>query len=338
MSLSIYKRGRIWHYRGSVSGRELRGTTKATDKAIAQRIVAELEAAEWKRHLDGPHAHVTFSQAALAYLEAEKPERFIAQIAAHWKDTLLREITAEAIRQSAFKLYPNAKGATRNRQVIVPTQAIINHAAGLNWCQPVKVKRFPVEVKVKEIVDPAWAATFSQHASPHLGALCVFMLGTGARSGQAVALTWGKVDLTTRRANIPMSRKNHEEHMVHLPNEVIAALEGIPSNRNPDELVFGYQARDSVAQPWKNAVERAKLPYRSPHCCRHGFATLLLRAGVDVKTVAARGGWKDAAVVLRTYAHAIADLTVTDAIFSTNPAQNGGIKKLSSRKERKKAV
>ncbi len=106
------------------------------DKAIAERIRAEIEIAEWKRHLDGPHAHVTFAQAALAYLEAEKSERFIAPIAAHWKDTPLREITAEAVRQSAFKLYPNAKGATRNRQVIVPTQAIINHAAGLNWCSP----------------------------------------------------------------------------------------------------------------------------------------------------------------------------------------------------------
>ncbi|WP_112311846.1 site-specific integrase [Pseudogemmobacter bohemicus] len=337
MSLTTYKRGRIWHYRGTVAGRELRGTTKATDKGIAQRIAAELEAAEWKRHLDGPHAHVTFAQAALAYLEAEKPDRFIAQIAAHWKDTLLREITGEGIRQSAFKLYPTAKGATRNRQVIVPTQAIINHAAGLNWCQPVRVKRFPVEVKVKEIVDPEWAEAFSAHASPHLGALCTFMLGTGARAGQAVALTWGGVDLTAREANVPLSRKNNEEHVVHLAAAVVAALEAIPSNRKPDELVFGYERRDSVWQPWKKAVERAELPYRSPHCCRHGFATLLLRAGVDVKTVAARGGWKDATVVLRTYAHAISDLTVTDAIFRTKSAQNPKIKKSTAGKERKKS-
>ncbi|MBC7137239.1 MAG: hypothetical protein H5U17_00605 [Defluviimonas sp.] len=47
----------------------------------------------------------------------------------------------------------------------------------------------------------------------------------------------------------------------------------------------------------------------------------MLRAGFDVKTVAARGGWKDAAIVLKTYAHAIEDRTVTDAVFSTEPAQ-----------------
>lgn len=334
MPLKLKKRGRIWHYSGTVAGRELRRSTGTADKAIAQRIASEAETAEWQRHLDGPHAHVTFSQAAIAYLEAEKSERFIAPIADHWKDTLLRDITPEAIRQSAFKLYPGAKGATRNRQVIAPTQAIINHAAGLNWCPPIKVKRFPVETKVKEIVDPAWAARFAEHASPHLGALCTFMLGTGARVGQAVALTWGGVDLTARRASVPLSRKNNEEHVVHLAAEVVAALANIPSNREADELVFGYQARDSVSQPWRNAVTRAGLVYRSPHCCRHGFATLLLRAGVDVKTVAARGGWKDATLVLKTYAHAIADLTVTEAIFRTKSAQMTAGKQASNGNKR----
>ncbi|WP_126977693.1 hypothetical protein [Frigidibacter oleivorans] len=93
----------------------------------------------------------------------------------------MREITGEAVRQSAFTLYPKVKGATRNRQVIAPTQAIINHAAGLGWCAPMKIKRFPVEVKTKTIIDPAWAHAFADHASPHLGALCLFMLGTAAR-------------------------------------------------------------------------------------------------------------------------------------------------------------
>ena len=338
MSLKLKKRGRIWHYSGTVAGRELRRSTGATDKAIAQRIAAEAEAAEWKRHLDGPNAHVTFAQAALAYLEAEKSERFIALVAAHWKNTPLREITAEAVRQSAFKLYPSAKGATRNRQVIVPTQAIINHAAGLGWCQHMKVKRFPVEVKVKEIIDPQWAAAFAAQASPHLGALCIFMLGTGARVGQAVALTWGKVDLEARTALVPMSRKNNEEHVAHLPKEVMVALANIPGRREADDLVFGYQGRDSVFQPWQNAVARAKLPARSPHCCRHGFATLMLRAGYDVKTVAARGGWKDAAVVLRTYAHAIEDRTVTDAVFRTKSAQNAGRKSASIGNKRTKTL
>lgn len=87
-----------------------------------------------------------------------------------------------------------------------------------------------------------------------------------------------------------MSRKNNEEPVAHLPQQVIDALRRMISNLAPEDEVFGYAGHDSVTQPWKNAVKRAKLPYRSPHCCRHGFATLMLRAGYDVKTMAARGG------------------------------------------------
>lgn len=334
MPHEIYKRGKIWHFRGTVASRRLRGTTGTTDKALAQRIAAEAEAREWKRHLDGPGAHVTFAQAALSYLEGEKPERFIAKIADHWKDTPIRDITGEAIRQSSFKLYPGTKGATRNRQVIVPTQAIINHAAGMGWCGLMKVKRFPVEVKVKTIITPEWAEKFAANASPHLGALCLFMLGTGARIGQAVKLTWGDVSFDSKTAIVPLSFKNHAEHRVHLQQRVIVALANIPSNRNPDELVFGYEGRDSVTQPWANAEERADLDHRSPHCCRHGFATLMLRAGYDAKTVAKMGGWKDAAIVLRTYAHAIEDQTITDAIFDTNLAQRRITKTSTTRNKR----
>ncbi len=187
--------------------------------------------------------------------------------------------------------------------------------------QPLKIKRFPIDVKVKEIVTPEWAKAFADHASPHLGALCILMLGTGARISQALAIQWKHIDLEKREAKIPMSLKNNEEHIAHLPQQVIVALANTPSDRDPEDHIFGYVARDSVTQPWANAIKRAKLPYRSPHCCRHGFATLMLRAGYDVKTVAERGGWKDAAVVLRTYAHALTDRRITDAIFRTESAQ-----------------
>ena len=148
MPHSLYRRGKIWHYSGTVAGRRLRGSTGTTDKATAQRIAAETEAAGWRRHLDGPGAHVTFAQASIAYRQAEKSPRFLNRIEDHWKDTLIREITPGAIRASAQTLYPNAKGATRNRQVIVPTQAIINFAASMAWCSPIRVARFKIETKV----------------------------------------------------------------------------------------------------------------------------------------------------------------------------------------------
>jgi len=53
------------------------------------------------------------------------------------------------------------------------------------------------------------------------------------------------------------------------------------------------------------------------HSCRHGFATGLLRAGVDVVTVAKLGGWKSPAHVFQTYGHANDDVTQTEKLFGT---------------------
>lgn len=328
MPIEIYKRGKVWHYRGTVAGRLLRGNTRATAKAIAQRIASEAETVAWQSHLDGPAAHVTFAQAAIAYRAAEKSDRFLELVEDHFRDTPLREITSGTIRSAALKLYPNAKGATRNRQVIVPVQAIINHAAELDWCPPIKVRRFKVETKTKEPADLEWVTAFADHASPHLGALCLFMFGTGARIGEATELRWSDLDLTGATVTICQTKVG-DTRKSNLPPRVVVALANIPSNRNPMEKVFGYAAPDSVRQVWAHTIERAGIKYLTPHCCRHGFATTLLRRPVDPKTVAKLGGWKDVATVMKHYAHAMDDPTLNNLIFDTELTQEPTAKSLN---------
>lgn len=58
----------------------------------------------------------------------------------------------------------------------------------------------------------------------------------------------------------------------------------------------------------------------------------MLHKGFDVKTVAERGGWKDATTVLRTYAHAIKDKTVTDVLFDTPVTQDAAKKRSTNRR------
>ena len=338
MSLTIKKRGQIWHYSGTVANRRLRGTCGTSDKRIAQRVAAEVEDKGWKRHLDGPGAHVTFAQAAIAYRQAEKPTRFLDKIENHWQDTPIREITAGAIRQSAIKLFPHAKGATRNRQVLVPTQAIINLAATLDWCGPIKVKRFAIDAKSKDPATAEWVQAFADHASPHLGALCLFMFGTGARIGEAVALKWGNVDLSTRLATLSGRKPKPWTRHAHLPPPVLAAIANIPSNRRPNEQVFQYFEAGNVKQAWDSAIVRAGIARLTPHSCRHGFATTLLQAGKDPKTVATMGGWKDVATVMKYYAHAVTDLTITDALFGTKLTQGQTEKPATNGKQTRKTA
>lgn len=311
MPLKLYRRGKVWHYRGTVAGRRLRGTTKATSKEVAERIIAAKEQTVWKGHLDGPSAVLSFAQAAILYRQAGKSDRFLRKIEDHWRDTLVRDMTPGAIRASAMQLYPGTGPATMNRQVIVPTQAVINHAAEHELCQHIRVKRFPVVRKAKTPTTWAWIQSFMAHAgTPHLAALACFMFLTGARVSQALAVTWDDVGFRTRKVRIG-SAKGGDERFAHMPSELITALARIEGR---DGAVFKFKSRSNCRTQWAGAIRRAGLPWLSYHSCRHGFATGLLDSGVSPVTVAKRGGWKSAQHVFQTYGHDIAEETVTDLL------------------------
>ncbi len=311
MPLKLYKRGKIYHYRGTVAGNRLRGSCRTAVKEIAERITAELEHREWKGRLDGPASVLTFAQAAHLYRGSEKSTRFLGPVEDYWKDTPVAQITAGGIRRAALDLYPSATGATRNRQAIVPTQAIINHAAGLELCPKISVKKFQVETKIKEPASLSWVQAFQSASTPHLGALALFMFMSGARISEALSLTWLDVELGTRRAMIRQT-KTGTERRSHLPPMLVAALANIPGDRVG--RVFGYASRTAPVTAWKAAIARAGIKPLTFHSCRHGFATALLQAGVDVVTVAKLGGWSTPAHVFSTYGHAAEDDTVTDRI------------------------
>ncbi len=323
MPLTLYKRpgGKIYHYRGTINGQLLRGTTGTAKKEIAQRFISELEANAWKGHFDGPSAVLTFRKAAELYIAAGKPIRFTEAVVGYWKDTLVKDISGGAIRQGAIVIHPHASGATRNRNFIVPTQSIINHCAAMDLCSHIKVERFKIDTKRKKPATWEWVQTFMEHANPHLGALCCFMFLTGARVSEATNLTWADVDFQARKALIRQTKVGRER-FAHLPPPLIAAIGNIDGEREPEGKVFKYSSRHTLTPQWRKVFKRAKIEPLSFHACRHGFATSLLHKGVDPITVAKLGGWADAQLVFRTYGHAMKDETLADLIApDTSEAQ-----------------
>lgn len=323
MPLTIYRRGEIYHYRGTVAGDLLRGSTRTSDKATAQRIAAEIEARHWKGHLDGPASVLTFAQAVELYRRAGKSPRFVVRVLDHWKDTPVKHITASAIRDSCSRLYPNAGPATWNRHVIVPTQAIINHASEQELCPPIRVRRFKSARKEREATTWTWVQAFmSASTTPHLAAIACFMFLTAARVGEACSLTWDQVDLKTHRALIRQTKVGSERR-AHLPPPLIVALANIEGDRTG--RVFKYTHPHNLKTQWEGAIRRAGIKRLTPHCCRHGFATSLLQAGVDVRTVAELGGWKTPALVLSTYSHAMRDPRLTDRLVINTQKTHGDV-------------
>lgn len=327
MPLKIKRRegSPFWWLSGTINGQRYRESTGTCDRTEAEKIRAIREAEIWRSAGIPSTEPLTFAEAAVEYLEAGKSTRYLTKVIKFWNDKPVEQITGAHVREAARKLYPNCSAATWNRQVLVPTSAVINYAAEKALCSPLKVKRFSEDKTERTPATPEWVNAFVSKAPPHTGAACLFMFCTGARISETLSLTWENVSLSEGRATITHAGKGQAAKVtrsIALPSRVIAALANIPSDRQPSERVFGYKDRHGIVSAWKATIKRAKIEALSPHCCRHGFATFALRNGVDPKTIAKEGGWKSARLVLDLYAHALDDRTGMNALFDTQLAQN----------------
>jgi integrase len=338
MPLKLYKRktrdgGFVWHYRGTVDGCRLRGTTGTADRKAAAKFAAQVETRQYEGGLFASKKTLTFPQAVTLYLKAGKPDRYLDKLEDYWKNTRVSKMTAGAIKQSAVDLYPGCSGATWNRLVITPTQAIINHCAGLELCSPIRIKRFKFEAKVKKPVTLEWLNTFCQHARPMIKALVLQMFATAERFCEAHATEWADYDFNQRTVLV-RDTKTGQESFAHMPAPLLVALANLPRDKKP----FFY-SETQLRRAWDEDIKRTaeavpgfeRLTF---HCCRHGFATKLLRDGVDPKTAAGLGRWKSVALFIETYAHAINDPQLTERLFDTpatrediSPEQNQQVMK-----------
>lgn len=314
MPLKIYRRkgSAVYHYRGTLAGHRLRGSSGTSNKETAQRIASSIEDKFWKRGLDGKEKGLTWPKAVALYLSAGKQSRFMPKLVKYWVDAKIADINSGSIRQAAIDLYPQAKNSTRNRQVIVPMLAVINHCAELNLCPPMKMKRFKVETKIKKPVTLEWINAFEAHCErPDIRALAVFLFATGARISEARNVKWDDIDFGRRKVLIRQS-KIGEEREAHLPPHLFVTLANLGRDASPFDVPY-TSARDA----WARTTKAAGIEPLTFHSCRHGFATTLHDKGVGVKTIAKAGGWKSAQHLFQTYLHADEDATVTDKLFDT---------------------
>ena len=287
----------IWRIKGTFKGVRVRKSTGTADKSLAeiQRAAAESEI------LDGTFGrrHPTFELACEGYLDDGGDDRFMLKVFQAFDGWELRQITPNIVRREAEKAYPDAAPATRNRQFITPASAVINWGHQQGMCAPIQVRRFAVPKAERKAIGRDWLDAFMAEASPHLGALYLFMFSTGTRISEACGLEWDDVNIPERTATL-RNTKNGTDHVAYLPESFMRLLINMPLG----ERVFGFASRGSVYRPAKNACKRAGIEYVPPHQAgRHSFATALDNAGMTATQIAKAGNWKSVRLVQETYTH-----------------------------------
>ena len=129
-------------------------------------------------------------------------------------------------------------------------------------------------------------------------------LNTGLRLSEMYWLTWENVDLERRMLTVPRS-KNGEKRHVPLNNAARGALERLrPGDDATGWIVLNTQGeRLTGPRYWfEPAIREAKIRDFHWHDLRHTFASRLIMAGVDLRTVQELMGHKTIAMTCR-YAH-----------------------------------
>lgn len=140
---------------------------------------------------------------------------------------------------------------------------------------------------------------------PHTRLALILLLGTAARVGAILDLTWDRVDLDRGSVNLRlddgMSRKGRA--IVPMNRGVRAALT-VAHDAAMTDYVIEYAGKPvkSIRTGFQASVKRAKLGRVTIHELRHTAAVTMLSAGVPLVKVGQMLGHTNTSVTYRTYA------------------------------------
>lgn len=167
-------------------------------------------------------------------------------------------------------------------------------------------------------------------AHHRLGPLVTFLWQTGLRIGEALALRWDDVDLTSSSLRVRRTVAEVSGKLFLGPPKTAAGMREIAlapqttdllrrhrANLEADGLLVGglvfpsragtMLSRRNVTRAWAAIREQAGLPGLGLHALRHTNASLQLQAGVGLREIAAHLGHESPALTARIYAHVLED-------------------------------
>lgn len=213
---------------------------------------------------------------------------------------------------SAYVRYANAEGTILRplyNAVEIPSQAIVKKPK-----RQIEAYSEYEQTKLKEVLDTRDKPGY---------VVISFILLTGLRVGEALALKWTDVSWQKRAITVNKTlinghntkiaavqnsaKSNASNRTIPLSTEAARLLNSLPKSGQfifGDERPFSYEA---LRWHTKHACETASVPYRGLHVFRHTFATNCYYKGCDVKILSKLLGHGSVSVTYNTYIHLYGD-------------------------------
>lgn len=316
MPIKLYKRGKMYHARGTIAGQRIRESTGCSNRRHAEAWAIRRESEILQRHALGIEATLTFAEAALAYIETGGETRFLGRIIDYFgPDTLVAEIDNSKLLYAAGDLYPDAAPATVNRQLIGPVSAVVNMAAENGLAQPRRFRRLKARGARTRWLDPAEFDRLLSHAAPHLVPILALLIGTGCRASEALGAAHSEWHPDTGELWLPETKNGHPR-MVQMPAR---ARDLVVAGAAPEGRLLRtpkghpYVLRDNgggqIQTAFNTARDQAQLGDDvTPHVLRHTWATWFYAQTRDFGRMLDLGGWRTTSTAERYRKIAPADL------------------------------
>lgn len=191
-----------------------------------------------------------------------------------------------------------------NRELAV-LKALFNKAIAwqlYDGDNPVRAVRFWKEPRTRlRLLEPEEEARLLAAAEP-LRTLLLVGLHTGLRRSELFSLRWADVDLKRGQVTVQAAyAKNGRMRTVPLNRVVRDALARLRQEAHGEFVFPGRHGalRSSIRTAFARACQRAQVHGVTWHTLRHTFASRLVLAGVDLRTVQELGGWQTIGMVQR---------------------------------------
>ena len=282
---------------------------------LAQRVLDEMDDGTLRNRSGDPFKPSVVRSYESCYTEHIRPalgSRRISTITRRDVQGVVNEIMARGL------------SASTARNALMPLRLVYRVAVrdelGVTQSPITGVELPAVRGKRDRYATPVEVAALLGALEPHDRGVWATAFYSGLRRGELMGLDWGHVDLDanvlrveraydpgSKTYNTPKSRAGVRTVPIIKPLRM-ALLEHRMQLGRTTGLAFGRSAAlpfssEAVSKRAKRVWTAAGLAPITLHSCRHTFASLMIAAGVNAKTLQEIGGWSSIAIVYDRYGH-----------------------------------
>lgn len=301
----------IYRIRGTLHGVSVNKSARTRSRAEAEQIKKAWEKKIFAEAHDliPKEQRYTFAEAAESWLKSGGNATlyfYFERVLAALGPVSLGDITRGFLNQEAKRLFPTQKNSTINRGFFALVSVILTHAAEERMTSPMKIKPLKVKKKPLDWHTPEKIEALLSEAE-HLEPLLTFLIGTGARTSEAMRLEWSEVSQDGRRvtfwntkANRPRSVDLCNRTARMMPPRTIGRVfrreDGRPWSESDDQRFYGF------GQKLLRLCRRKDMQPVKPHSLRHSWASWNYALDPDPLRLMIKGGWSSLKMV-ENYAH-----------------------------------